>query len=80
MSKTFSYIKYDEKTTQQSEEAKATCEKLESQIKELGQGRYQSLALTHLEIAYAMIGKALRDNQIAKNESETAHLPERDDS
>lgn len=76
MSKTFSYIKYDEQSIQKSEEAKKLCEKLENEIHHLGAGRYQSLALTHLEIVFMMIGKAIRDNQMLR-EPKAEHLPER---
>ncbi|WP_413581071.1 hypothetical protein [Bdellovibrio sp. HCB288] len=75
-SKTFSYVKYDEQATAKSEEIKGLCEQLETKIQGLGAGRYQSLALTHLEIAFAMCGKALRDIQIQRD-SQTEHVAER---
>ena len=75
-SKTFTYVKYDEQLVQQSEEIKGLCEQLETKIQAMGAGRYQSLALTHLEIAFAMCGKALRDIQYQRN-AKTEHVAER---
>ncbi|XGC82021.1 hypothetical protein ACES2L_05925 [Bdellovibrio bacteriovorus] len=75
-SKTFSYIKYDETSIKQSEEIKELCEQLEAKIQKLGAGRYQSLALTHLEISFACCGKAIRDNQIQRG-SMVDHVAER---
>ena len=73
---TFSYVKYDEESTKQSEEIKALCEQLEAKMKTLGNGRYQAIALTHLETAFAFCGKAIRDVQMSKG-SQAAHVPER---
>lgn len=42
----------------------------------LVEGRAKSLLLTHLEEAYMWTGKALRDQQIARN-SHPAHVLER---
>lgn len=72
----FSYVRYDEKSTQQQETAKAMCENMEAFINSLGAGRPQSLALTALEETYMWIGKAVRDEQI-KRGSQTEHVAER---
>lgn len=72
----FSYIRYDESSTKQSEEAKDLCEQMESFINSLGAGRPQSLALTSLEETFMWIGKAIRDNQLQRD-SQTEHIAER---
>lgn len=72
----FSYVKYDEDSIQQQEKAKKMCEEMEQFIDSLGKGRPQSLALTALEETYMWIGKAIRDNQIARG-SQVEHVAER---
>lgn len=76
MTKTFSYIKYNEESVAASERCKTLCEELEVEIKKMGAGRYQSLAVTHLEITFMMIGKAIRDRQLL-SEPQAEHIPER---
>lgn len=63
----FDYVKYDEKAADDQSEFKERCQKLESLINTLVDSRYKSLALTALEEAYCWIGKAIRDEQIARN-------------
>ena len=75
----FNYIKYDDYSTRLSEEAKGACEQMEGFINSLGNGRAQSLALTHLEEMFMWIGKAIRDLQISKNGS-SEHIAERSNS
>lgn len=75
-SRTFDYVKYDAERVAKSERFKELVEVLEEKIHTLGAGRYQSLACTHLEITFMMIGKALREEQL-RVDSTTAHSPER---
>ena len=63
----FDYVAYDDVAQRQQSDAKCRVQSVESLIENLGKGRYQSLALTALEEAYAWIGKAIRDAQIARN-------------
>lgn len=72
----FNYVRYDEESTKQQEQAKAMCEQMEQFIESLGKGRPQSLALTALEETYMWIGKAIRDNQVLRG-SQTEHIAER---
>lgn len=72
----FNYVRYDEQSVKQQEQAKAMCEQMEQFINSLGAGRPQSLALTALEETYMWIGKAIRDNQIMRG-SQVEHVAER---
>lgn len=72
----FSYVKYDEVAQARQEVAKQLCEQLEDLIDDMPSGRATSLALTKLEECYMWIGKAVRDDQIARNGS-AEHIPER---
>lgn len=76
MSRRFDYVKYDPEATLSQESAKTFCQELEDFIETLKDGRAKSLAITHLEITYMWIGKALRDECIARN-PETPDVPER---
>lgn len=67
MSRRFDYVKYDEQATKAQETAKQLCLDIETFIESLDEGRAKSLALTHLEITYMWIGKALRDECIVRN-------------
>lgn len=68
MANRFDYVKYDgiAQTTQES------CKDLFGQLEKyveasLVNGRAKALVLTKLEEAYMWIGKAIRDEQIARN-------------
>ena len=63
----FDYVKYDEKALAQQNEAKEMFSKLEAFVDGLDAGRAKSLVYTKLEEAYMWIGKAIRDEQIARN-------------
>ena len=76
MSQRFSYVKYDERAVIQQESLKEQFEKIEVMVADLKDGRAKSLVLTHLEEAYMWTGKAIRDEQIARNVS-PEHVPER---
>ncbi len=67
MQSRFDYVKYDNPSMVDQEEAKDLCRKLEHLILGFPQGRATALALTKLEEAYMWIGKAIRDAQITRN-------------
>lgn len=63
----FDYVKYDNRAAEEQREFKRSFESVESLIDlHLKDGRAKSLALTKLEEAYMWIGKAIRDEQIAR--------------
>lgn len=73
----FSYVRYDAQATAKQEQFKAEFEKLERMAYAmLPDGRARSLFLTALEESYMWTGKAIRDEQIARN-SQPQHVPER---
>lgn len=76
MSRRFDYVKYDVQATKQMENYKSVCQNLETMIEDLVDGRAKALALTHLEITYMWIGKALRDECISRN-PQISDVPER---
>jgi hypothetical protein len=63
----FDYIKYDKAAQAKQADAKSMCENLEKFILTLPGGRAQSLAITKLEEVYMWIGKAIRDDQLARD-------------
>jgi len=66
----FDYVKYDEKAAEDQAQFKALFEEVETAItRNLKPGRASSLVLTKIEEAYMWIGKAIRDEQIARNGS-----------
>lgn len=64
----FDYVKYDEQATKKQENFKNQCMLLDCSIDSLPNGRYKSLAFTDLEKVYMWIGKAIRDEQISRNQ------------
>lgn len=75
----FSYVKYDYAAIATQNEFKAEFEKLEDMLNHLSSftpSRPISLALTKLEEAYMWVGKAIRDDQIARN-GKAEEQPER---
>jgi len=75
----FDYVKYDEKAANLQAEFKTFFEAIEARVNDLMPGRAQSLAMTKLEEAYMWIGKAIRDEQIFRN-NEAPLQEERTDS
>lgn len=74
----FDYVKYDAGAAQNQETAKDAVMKLEKLVNGIGyaQGlvsketaRAKALAITKLEEFYMWVGKAIRDDQIARNGS-----------
>lgn len=63
----FDYIAYDDDSKFLQEQFKELYTQLEIFIDELDEGRAKSLALTKLEESYMWVGKAIRDEQIARN-------------
>lgn len=71
----FDYVKYDDIANEQQASMKDTVTMLEFEIEKLKSPRAKALAITNLEQVYMWIGKAIRDDQIARNGS--APLEER---
>lgn len=65
MSARFSHVKYDDEAVQLQNKLKKMFEEIEAVP--LKPGRSHSLMLTALEEAYMWAGKAIRDEQIARN-------------
>ena len=63
----FDYVKYDAQAQRQQELFKAICQGIENVLDSLESPRPKALALTKLEECYMWIGKAIRDDQIARN-------------
>lgn len=64
----FDYVKYDDQAIALQADFKHSFETLERHIENgLTAPRYKALALTKLEETYMHIGKAIRDDQIARN-------------
>lgn len=77
MSKRFSYVKYDSVSEHKQEVFKNKFADIEKFANEaLPDSREKSLFLTALEEAYMWTGKAIRDQQIARD-SQPEHVPER---
>lgn len=76
MSRRFDYVKYDPQAIIQQSAFKEKFQELENMAEGLKDGRAKSLVMTYLEITYMWIGKALRDEQIARN-PESPDVPER---
>ena len=68
MSGRFDYVKYDIVASEKQAQFKILFEAAEKMIADyLKPGRAQSLALINLEETYMWIGKAIRDDQIARD-------------
>lgn len=70
----FDYVKYDDGAIAEQDVAKTMVTELEGLIDTFKSPRAKALALTKLEECYMWIGKAIRDDQIARNG--TAELQE----
>lgn len=83
----FDYVKYDATATEAHSAIKAQVEKLEELVNQIGAGtcaqnasaRAKALAITKLEEFNMWVGKAFRDDQIARGGSST-HEPSRSES
>lgn len=72
----FDYVAYDEQANALAGEFKGAFVDLEAKIeshfaspKSAGVARYKAMLLSKLEEAYMFVGKAIRDDQIARNGS-----------
>ena len=63
----YDYVKYDEVAVAQQADLKAKFTEVDALVENLKEGRAKSLAMTKLEEAYMWIGKAIRDEQLARN-------------
>jgi hypothetical protein len=74
----FNHVRYDEKAVQSQTAFKEKCEQLEKDINRIGSSldplvdkafcaRSKEFAIAKLEEVYMWIGKAIRDEQIARN-------------
>lgn len=64
----FDYVKYDDAAQVDQAEFKKLFEAVETKINSCSMtGRAVSLAFTKLEECYMWVGKAIRDDQIARN-------------
>lgn len=63
----FDYVKYDEQAIKCQAQFKEAFESIERMVDTLPNGRAKSLIFTKLEEAYMWTGKAIRDDQIARN-------------
>lgn len=73
----FDYVKYDEQSTAAQEAFKVKFDEIEKLADEVLQNsREKASLMTYLEIAYMWIGKAIRNEQIARN-VQSAHEPDR---
>jgi uncharacterized protein YutE (UPF0331/DUF86 family) len=66
MSQRLSYVKFDERATDQICTLKQKFEEIEKILARHSEGRYKALALTAIEEAYAWCGKMIRDEQIGR--------------
>lgn len=65
----FDYVAYDEQAQAFQTAFKSLFSEVEQRIELLSPGRAKALALTAIEEAYMWVGKAIRDEQIARNGS-----------
>lgn len=65
----FDYVKYDEMAIEFQEKVKQHVTLLENMIGQMESPRAKAIAITKLEEVYMWMGKAIRDDQIARNGS-----------
>jgi hypothetical protein len=73
----FDYVKYDDRAAARQNKLKKMVQELDQEIASIGQdimgalggqmNRSKALAITKLEEFYMWVGKAIRDEQIARN-------------
>lgn len=75
--KQYDYVRYDEDSTANQNHLREKVEELTEEIETILQpGRAKSLAMTKLEECYMWIGKAIRDDQIKRDESKKTIDPD----
>jgi len=68
MSRRFDYVKYDEKSVEKQDGIKSLFKRLENAVdSNLKNGRAKYIVMTHLEEANMWTGKAIRDEQIERD-------------
>lgn len=77
MSQMFDYIKYDEESKMKQEEFKTMFLGIEALAERLPNSRAKSLLVTYLEIAYMWTGKAIRDEQVSRDQQQAQNVQER---
>lgn len=75
MSGRFGYVRYDDQAATSKRVFKERFEEIEQLVANLGPGRAQSLVMMKLEEAYMWVGKAIRDEQIARGGDATDKRP-----
>jgi hypothetical protein len=63
----FDYVKFDHLATAMQAAAKRAVSNVEALVAALPDGRAKDKALDHLEETYMWMGKAIRDDQISRN-------------
>lgn len=77
----FDYVKYDEQAMSAQLAFKDQFMALEEAVNiKLNSPRAKALVMTKLEEAYMWVGKAIRDDQLARNELETSLNEQRGNS
>lgn len=66
----FDYVRYDDEAQRVQTQLKGAFNNIDLMLSQLPDGRAKSLALTKLEEAYMWVGKAIRDEQVAKRGAE----------
>lgn len=67
----FDYVKYDKQSCDDQANFKEQFENIERHVNSvINPVRYRSLVMTSLEETYCWIGKAIRDDQIDRNETD----------
>lgn len=69
MKSRFDYVKYDHLATAIQSAAKSSVSSVEMLINALPDGRAKDKALDHLEETYMWMGKAIRDDQLCRNDA-----------
>jgi hypothetical protein len=67
----FGHVAYDERAQSTQKQFKDAFECMEAMMDTLPEGRAKSLAYTKLEEAYMWVGKAIRDEQVAREKAYT---------
>lgn len=75
----FDYIKYDDEAIRNQNRFKSLFVQLDIYLAGMPDGRAKSLVLTKLEEAYMWVGKAIRDEQIARTGGKVEEQPGRKD-
>jgi len=79
MKSRFDYVKYDDKAIEQQDLFKQQFMVLDSTVANiLDDSDYTKEVIKHLEIAYMMVGKQVRDQQIFRNRTATLQEERKD--